>query len=94
MLDWMARHSTIGGIYGRPIVVGNLLHFASAAIAFAKALMRAPEARVLWPLGVLYAVLALGFAVVLFRSPVREGSAPVPGARPPSRPSPRGSPPP
>jgi hypothetical protein len=40
-------------------------------------LVRAPEARVLWPLGVLYAVLALGFAVVMFRSPVREGSAPV-----------------
>ena len=69
MLDWMARGSAIGGIYGRPLVVGNLLHFASASLAFGKLASRAPELRALWPLGLVYALLALGFAVAMFRAP-------------------------
>jgi len=78
MLDWMARHTVIGGIYGRPVVVGNLLHFASGALALAKGLVRAPEARLLWPLALVYAALALGFAFVMFRHPAR-GKAPSSG---------------
>jgi hypothetical protein len=75
MLDWMSRHTVIGGIYGRPLVVGNLLHFASGALALAKGLLRAPEARLIWPLALVYAALALGFTVALFRHPAR-GTAP------------------
>lgn len=76
MLDWMARHTVIGGIYGRPVVVGNLLHFASGALALAKGLLRAPEARLLWPLALVYAALALGFAVAMFRHPARRTAPP------------------
>jgi hypothetical protein len=75
MLNWMARGSLIGGIYNRPIVVGNLLHFTSAALAFSKMLLRAPEARPLWPLGLVYALLAAGFAFALFHHPGRAGTA-------------------
>ena len=31
MLNWMARSSVIGGIYGRPLSMGNFLHFAVVA---------------------------------------------------------------
>ena len=69
MLDWMSRHATVGGIYGRPLVVGNLLHFSAAALACSKLMVRAPELRALWPLALVYALLALGFAFALLRAP-------------------------
>ncbi len=69
LLDWMSRHATLGGIYGRPLVVGNLLHFTAAALACVKLMLRAPELRPLWPLALVYALLALGFTFALFRAP-------------------------
>ena len=76
LLNWMSRHATIGGIYGRPLVVGNLAHFTAAALAFAKLALRHAELRTLWPLGLLYAVLAVGFALALFRPPAPAPAAP------------------
>jgi len=36
MLNWLARNSQIGGIYNRPIVFANFLHFLVGCIAIAK----------------------------------------------------------
>ena len=71
MLDWMARDMALGGIYGRPIVVANLLHFVSGALALVKALLRNPELRFLLPLAAVYVALAVGFGVMLRRHPQR-----------------------
>ncbi|MEM9053196.1 MAG: hypothetical protein AAGC47_14175 [Bacteroidota bacterium] len=38
MLNWMTRKSPIGGIYGRPLVIGNLVHFMVSSIALIKAM--------------------------------------------------------
>lgn len=76
MLNWMSRHATVGGLYGRPLVVGNLLHFAAAALAFLKLMLRNPELRALWPLGLVYVLLAAGFAVAMFRPPGQAAAAP------------------
>jgi hypothetical protein len=62
MLNWMAKDSLIGGIYNRPAAVGNLLHFAAAAIARIKAGALVPAA--------VYALFAIGFAMIVFTSPV------------------------
>ncbi|HEX8618771.1 MAG TPA: hypothetical protein VF911_14400, partial [Thermoanaerobaculia bacterium] len=40
MANWLARGSLIGGIYNRPLAVGNLAHFTIGALA----LLRAPMA--------------------------------------------------
>lgn len=37
ILNWMSRGNRIGGIYGRPIALGNLLLFTSASLALGKA---------------------------------------------------------
>lgn len=66
--NWMNRHATIGGIYGRPLVVGNLLHFGSTALSTAKVL-GTPEAGFLWPLAGVYGLLAVGFGVLMYRAP-------------------------
>lgn len=80
MLDWMARGSVLGGIYGRPVVLGNFLHFAIVAIALVKALTRGHPAPALVVGTVVYLVLAVWFGGVLFTSPV--SAAPRPGQPP------------
>lgn len=75
-LNWMVRDSLVGGIYSRPVVIGNLLHFLTAGLAMIKLLVRAPELQMLWPLALAYAVFAATFGIVLFRHPVRKSSMP------------------
>ncbi len=36
ILNWMARANLMGGIYSRPVALGNLVHFAVVAIALLK----------------------------------------------------------
>jgi hypothetical protein len=61
MINWMAKDSLIGGIYNRPVAVGNLLHFTSAAIALLKAQW--------WIAAAVYALFAIAFAKIVFTSP-------------------------
>jgi len=68
-LNWMGKGNLIGGIYGRPVAIGNLLHFLVAAIALLKGLSALGGPRFLWPIAIGYASFALGFALVVFRSP-------------------------
>lgn len=70
MLDWMNRGNLVGGIYGRPLVVGNLLHFAAVAIAVLKLVAVGERAPAVLAAGVVYVVLALGFARALVTNPV------------------------
>ena len=43
MLNWMARGSLIGGIYGRPVAFGNFMHFTVVALAMLRALIAGPR---------------------------------------------------
>jgi hypothetical protein len=70
MLNWMAKDSAIGGIYNHPVLIGNVLHFTMGALALLKGLTGVPSDRL--ALGVLagvYALFAIGFGMLLFRSP-------------------------
>jgi hypothetical protein len=71
VLNWMARHTLIGGIYGRPVLTANLLHFIPAGLASAKLVASVPAARALWPVALTYCVFAVGFGTLMFRHPVR-----------------------
>ncbi len=70
MLNWMAKESLVGGIYNRPLVVGNTIHFVAAALALAKA---AASQQMPWliALAAIYALFAIAFAYVMFGSPVK-----------------------
>jgi hypothetical protein len=66
MTNWMIKSSRVGGIYNRPIAVGNLLHFAVGAITLDRFALRGHEA---WPVLVfatIYTIFAVGFGVVVF----------------------------
>ena len=66
-LNWMTRHNLIGGIYSRPLAVGNLMHFLVAGLAMVKLV---PQIPMLWLLAIVYAGFAVAFGAVLFRHPV------------------------
>jgi hypothetical protein len=66
MLNWMAQGGVMGGIYGRPVAIGNLAHFTIGALALLKALLagqRVPEVVVG---AVAYTAFAVLFALVVF----------------------------
>lgn len=68
-LNWMSKGSLMGGIYGRPVAIGNLLHFVAGGFALIKA-APASTSPFAWPVAIGYAVFALGFALVVFRNPL------------------------
>lgn len=71
VLNWMAKDSLIGGIYSRPVAMGNLLHFFPVAITLLKALAEGHREPVVLIAACLYVIFAAWFGLVVFRSPVR-----------------------
>ncbi len=69
ILNWMARDALIGGIYSRPVALGNFLHFAVVAIILFRALSKGDRAGELVAAAVIYAIFGIWFGLVLFRQP-------------------------
>jgi hypothetical protein len=70
MINWMGKDSLIGGIYNRPVLVGNVAHFAIGAITLLKLVVRNTTVPVIVATAI-YVVFAIGFGMLLFRSPVK-----------------------
>lgn len=69
LLNWMAKANLIGGIYSRPVAMGNFLHFMMGALLLLKAVFNAPVSLVLVVACLCYCCFALLFGFVLFRNP-------------------------
>lgn len=69
MLNWASRHSRLGGIFGRPLVLANLSHTATAFLLLARPAARAPAEPSLVVPAAAYLVLAVAFGSRLFVSP-------------------------
>ena len=69
ILNWMAKDNLIGGIYSRPVAMGNFLHFFAIAMALVKSFSVLPHSAGVITLVGLFCVLAVGFGIVLFRHP-------------------------
>ena len=67
-LDWFSRGARLGGIYGRPLVLANLVHFATAGLALGRHAVDAPTPLIAGVAAV-YVVLALSFARVSAAKP-------------------------
>lgn len=70
MVNWSARGSLIGGIYNRPVAIGNLTHFVIGALALAKVVLAGEHHVVVIVAAAIYALFAIAFALVFFSSPV------------------------
>lgn len=69
--NWMLRRTRIGGIYNRPIVLGNIMHFGVGAVALAKTLPATPDLKpLLLPLAIVYGIFAMLFLYIFRSSPV------------------------
>ena len=68
---WMAQGNIIGGIYSRPVAIGNLAHFTIAGLALLKSIIAGQQ-----PIEVIagtaaYTAFAVLFALVAFTQPAR-----------------------
>ena len=64
-LDWMGRGIRIGGIYGRPVAIANLVLATTAALALGKAAAGAPHPGLI-ALTAIFGALAVAFAWLAF----------------------------
>ena len=71
IMNWMAKTVLIGGIYARPLAMGNFAHFMIAAIALIKAAMNDSVLPYLWITAVLYSIFAILFGIIVFTSPAK-----------------------
>ena len=71
MVNWMAKDSLIGGIYNRPVAVGNLMHFATGAITLVKLVMTGTKPMPILIATAIYTIFAIGFAMIVFGSPIK-----------------------
>ncbi len=69
MLNRMAKGNLLGGIYNRPIAIGNFTHFLVAGIALLKGASSFQHPYI-WALAAVYAGFTLAFGLVIFTNPV------------------------
>ena len=75
MINWMTKANLIGGIYNRPIAMGNFLHFSIGALALVKGLRVVPISVCLLVASTVYSIFAILFGIVFFSHPIRDDSA-------------------
>ena len=70
MVNWNIKDGRIGGIYNKPIALGNFTHFLIGGMALGKALFSNPELPILiWILGGFYILFAVLFWIITFTHP-------------------------
>ena len=69
IMNWMAKTVLIGGIYARPLGMGNCVHFTVAAIALLKSALASSGSIFVWGATILYVSFAILFGLVVFTSP-------------------------
>lgn len=65
-LNWLARAAPVGGIYGRPILMGNFFHFFMGSLLLLRAVIGGLGSPMLWAALALYAVGLAAVALRLF----------------------------
>jgi hypothetical protein len=71
MVNWTAKGNLIGGIYGRPIAIGNLTHFVMGALVLIKNYFSSNGVIILIA-AIVYMLYAVLFSVVFFTHPLKQ----------------------
>ncbi len=70
ILNWISKDSIIGGIYGRPITFGNLLHYGVVTLSLVKIVFSIEtNVFILAVLTIYYTLFAFGFAYIFTTTP-------------------------
>ena len=69
-INWMSKNSLIGGIYNKPILIGNTLHFLTASMAMIKLVFKFENnLQLIIPYTMIYCLFTLFFGYVFFSNP-------------------------
>ena len=68
-LNWLSKSTLIGGIYGRPLVMANLVVYFIGSMVLLRALRDPATPPALWWVAAPHVVMAGVYGVVLFRGP-------------------------
>lgn len=71
MLNWMAKDNLIGGIYGRPVAIGNFSHFMIGAFALLKLAIRNSDTAI-WTIAIIYSLFAVAFGYIFTHHPAKK----------------------
>lgn len=71
VMNWMAKTVLIGGIYARPLAIGNFAHFMIGTFALLKYAYSAQQSLPIWIAAIIYAIFAVLFAIVFFTHPLK-----------------------
>jgi len=72
MLNWMAKGTLIGGIYNKPIVIGNLMHFGVGGIALVKVASKIKtNSEIVISLAVAYVIFTILFFYIFRKNPTK-----------------------
>lgn len=70
--NWMAKGILIGGIYARPLAIGNFSHFLIAGLALAKFLVNdSNPSNYFYILTIIYALFVVSYGFILFKHPLK-----------------------
>lgn len=70
MTNWMAKTLIIGGIYARPLTIGNFFHFLIAGLALVKlSFITTATNMYIYVLTVIYSIFAILFGYVFMAHP-------------------------
>ena len=76
-INWFSRANRIGGIYARPLALGNFLLFGSSALSLGRTFSAHHDARIIGAATAVFAVLALAFCwLIFFADPLADQSTP------------------
>ena len=66
-INWMSKNSLIGGIYNKPLLIGNTLHFLTASMAMIKLIFKFENnLKLIMPHTIIYFLFTLFFGYVFF----------------------------
>ena len=68
-LNFMARGNIVGGVYSRPLVIGNFVHFFVGGMALIKFISSSETIIILFIVTVIYIIFAIWLGLLMFRHP-------------------------
>lgn len=72
MLNWMTKNNLIGGIYSRPLVVGNLTHFLVSSFTLLRIAFHSEISfGIILVLTIIYSAFTLLFGYVFMTNPAK-----------------------
>lgn len=69
-LNWLNRGVMMGGIYARPVVFANAVLYFISELSLLRAAMRGGAMAPVWGAVLIFGVMAVTYALLLFRGPL------------------------